>query len=551
LPDTTTQPNVLYYGDNLDILRRHVPDESVDLIYLDPPFNSARKYNLLFKESSGKVADAHIKAFEDTWRWTPETEEAFNRFVTGEYDQNLIGQTVNFVNVLGRNDVTAYLVMMAPRLGELYRKLKRSGSLYLHCDPTMSHYLKILLDMIFGVENFRNEIIWKRTSAHSDTKRFSHVTDSIFFYTKSDDFTWNPQFEPHDEAYLKAKYSYAEPDGRRYRLDNMVSPNPRPNMMYEWNGFPSPVFGWRFKKETMAELDSQNRIVYPKNKTMRPQVKRYLDEMHGEILDNLWTDIPPINSQAKERLGYPTQKPLPLLERIIECSSNEGDVVLDPFCGCGTTIDAAQALNRRWIGIDITHLAIALIKWRLETRFQKRAEYEIHGEPVDVSGARALAELDRYQFQWWVVSLLGAYPLDDKKKKGADGGVDGVIRFVEERGTAGKVVVQVKSGNVGVKDIKDLRVTMKNVGAQIGVFATLEEPTKPMRVEAAMEGKYRSDTWQAEFPAVQLLTVAELLHGKRPNHPPSGSPYKSSEPFREKTKQIDLGFSGPGMRKAE
>ncbi len=532
--------NTLYYGDNLDIMRRYVADESVDLIYLDPPFNSARKYNLLFKEASGKVADAHIKVFEDTWHWNEATEEAFRSFVTSGYDQRLIGQVTNLVEVLDRNDATAYIVMMAPRLAELYRVLKPTGSLYLHCDPTMSHYLKLLLDVIFGVENFRNEIIWKRTSAHSDTKRFSHVTDTIFFYSKSNYFTWNPQFEAHDESYLRAKYGNTDPDGRRYYLGDMNSPNPRHNLMYEWKGFPSPVFGWRFSKETMAKLDAEGRIYYPKDKTKRPRIKRYLDEMDGEIIDNLWIDIPPINSQARERLGYPTQKPLKLLERIIECSSNEGDVVFDPFCGCGTATDAAQALSRRWIGIDITHLAIALIRWRLETRFGPRLEYEVRGEPVDVSGATALALMDRYQFQWWAVSRVGMYPLDDKKKKGADGGVDGMVRFVEDKGTTGKVIVQVKSGHVGVKDIKELRTTITNAGADIGVFVTLEEPTKPMRVEAAIAGKYKSETWQAEFPVIQILTIAELLGGKRPNHPPSGAPYKASEPFRPRREQTSL-----------
>jgi len=533
--------NQLIWGDNLPILRS-LKSQSVDLVYLDPPFNSARKYNLLFKEASGKVAEAHIRAFEDTWSWNEDAEEAYCGFTTRASQQSLVTQIESFVNMLGRNDVTAYLVMMAPRLAELHRVLKPTGSLYLHCDPTMSHYLKLVLDRIFDVENFRNEIIWKRTSAHSDTRRYSHVTDSIFFYSKSEHFTWNPQFEPHSEEYLKKKYGNAESDGRRYYLGDMNSPNPRPNMMYEWKGFSSPAFGWRFSRETMEKLDKEGRIWYPKDTAKRPRVKRYLDEMEGEVLDNLWTDISPINSQAKERLGYPTQKPLKLLERIIESSSNEGDVVLDPFCGCGTTIDAAQALNRKWIGIDVTHLAIALIRWRLESRFGPKLDYELHGEPADTSGARALAELDRYQFQWWAVSLVGAYPLDDKKKKGADGGVDGVIRFVADKGETGKVIVQVKSGNVGVKDIKELRTTISNSKANIGLFVCLEEPTKPMRVEAAIAGKFHSETWQADFPVIQILTIEELLHGKKPNHPPSGAPYKSSERFEPDEKRTQLGL---------
>jgi site-specific DNA-methyltransferase (adenine-specific) len=360
--------NTLYYGDNLAILRDYIADESVDLIYLDPPFNSARSYNVLFKHESGDAAEAQLKAFDDTWHWGQEAEHTYHELVTKGLPPvaDMIGAMRQFI---GDNQMMAYLVMMAARLAELHRVLKPTGSLYLHCDPTASHYLKVILDTIFGAQNYRNEIVWQRTNVHSDSKTWSHVSDIIFFYSKSGHFTWNPIYLPHSEEYVDDKYRYRDDDGRAYTLDNMTSPNPRPNMMYEWKGHASPPNGWRYSRETMAKLDAEGRIWYPEDKTKRPRLKRYLDEMPGRLLSNIWTDINPINSQAQERLGYPTQKPVALLERIISASSNPGDVVLDPFCGCGTTIAAAQKLGRHWIGIDITNLAIALQKYRLQDAY--------------------------------------------------------------------------------------------------------------------------------------------------------------------------------------
>jgi adenine specific DNA methylase Mod len=364
--------NVLYFGDNLEILRKYIPSESIDLIYLDPPFNSKKDYNILFKENGGIESEAQIKAFTDTWHWTQSAQDTYHEVVTkGPLKvSKLIGA---LHDAIGSNDVMAYLVMMTVRLIELHRVLKPTGSLYLHCDPTASHYLKLVLDQIFGPANFRNEIVWKRSAAHSDVgqgaKHFGRVHDVILLYSKSDDFTCNMPFSSYDEKYINKFYRYVEPDtGRRYTLDNIAGPMgaAKGNPYYEFLGISRY---WRYSRERMQELYEQGRIVQTKPGAV-PRYKRYLDEMPGVPLQDIWDDILPIAAQAKERLGYQTQKPLPLLERIIEASSNKGDVVLDPFCGCGTAVVAAEKLKRKWIGIDVTHLAINLMRNRLKDTFK-------------------------------------------------------------------------------------------------------------------------------------------------------------------------------------
>jgi site-specific DNA-methyltransferase (adenine-specific) len=518
--------NTLYYGDNLAVLKESIKDESVDLVYLDPPFNSDATYNVLFKAPSGAQSHAQIEAFEDSWHWGESAERAFDDVMSsGNTDAaELLRAMRAFLDV---NDVMAYLAMIAVRLLELHRVLKPTGSLYLHCDPTASHYLKLLLDSIFGVTNFKNEIVWKRTTLHSDSKTWSRVSDSILFYTKSDKFTWNAPREDHSEEYIASKYSHDDGDGRKYTLDNMTSPKPRPNMMYEWKGFPFPPNGWRYEKKTMAQLDADGRIWYPchadgsYDTRRRPRLKRYLEEMHGQIMGNLWSDISPVNSQARERLGYPTQKPVALLERIINASSNQGDIVLDPFCGCGTTIHAAQKLDRRWIGIDITHLAISLIEKRLNDAFPGIA-YEVHGTPKDLDGARDLAQRDKYQFQWWAVSLVNAVPFGGKKK-GADTGIDGIVYFkvFDAKGiaTTEKVIVSVKGGeNVSVAMVRDLAHVVDREKAKLGLFVTLAAPTDPMRKEALKEGYFETSTG-GKYLKLQIATIEELLNGKKPDLP--------------------------------
>jgi DNA modification methylase len=505
--------NTLYYGDNLDVLRRYIKDETVDLVYLDPPFNSNATYNVLFAEQDGTRAAAQIRAFEDTWRWDQEAEREYQETV--EAGGKVADALIAFRTLLGESNMTAYLAMMAPRLVELRRVLKPTGSIYLHCDPTASHYLKLLMDAVFGPQYFRADITWQRTNTHSDAKRWSPVADTILYYGKSDRVTWHPAHAPHSDEYLRTKYRHQDPDGRRFQLDNMTSPHPRPNMTYEWKGHQPPAMGWRYSKETMAKLDAEGRIWYPDSTDKRPRLKRYLDEMPGVLLGNVWTDISPINSMAQERLGYPTQKPEALLERIIDASSNEGDVVLDPFCGCGTAISASQKLGRRWIGIDITHLAINLIKFRLldEHKIEAGKDYQVIGEPTDLAGAQQLAQDDPFQFQSWALGLVGARVTE--QKKGADKGIDGRIRFFDEAAPKPKqVILSVKAGHTSVPHVRDLRGVLDREKAEIGILITMQEPTQPMKTEAASAGFYQIEGFPEMYPRLQIRTIRELLEGK-------------------------------------
>jgi len=511
--------NQLYYGDNLQVLREHIADESVDLIYLDPPFNSKRDYNLLFKSPKGLASEAQIEAFEDTWHWNEQAEREFDELLH-QSNTSVADMMRALRGFLGENDMMAYLTMMANRLLELHRVLKPSGALHLHCDPVASHYLKVVLDGVFGKELFRSEIIWKRTSAHGNASRnLGFVTDSIFFYSKTDDYCFNKPFTTHDPAYLADKYRHYDKDGRRYRLSDLRNPSIRPNLMYEYKGYKPHPNGWAVSFERMQQFDAEGRLEFPKKPDGRIQLRRYLDELEGMPVPNLWDDIAPINSMAEERLGYPTQKPLALLERIIRMSSNEGDAVLDPFCGCGTAVHAAQNLKRKWIGIDITHLAISLIEKRLKTAFLGRAKFEVIGTPKDLDAARDLARRDKYQFQWWAVSLVDAQPFQGKKK-GADTGIDGVkfFRDVDQK-EARKIVVSVKGGGIKPDDVRALNHVREREKAEIALFISLEQPTPAMVKDAASVGFYESAT-RKKFPRVQLLTIGSLLDGKqRAEHP--------------------------------
>ena len=533
--------NKLYFGDNLDILREHIKDESVDLIYLDPPFNSNANYNVLFKTPKGHESAAKIEAFEDTWHWNEQAEREFGELVRcGNTDVSEMMQALR--RFLGENDMMAYLTMMANRLLELHRALKATGSLYLHCDPTASHYLKIVLDGVFGVEKYRNEIIWQRTNVHNDSKTWSKVSDTIFFYTKSKSFIWNAQYFSHDEKHVASKYNNYDEKGR-YTLSDMTSPSPRPNMMYEWKGFAFPPNGWRYQLETMQKLHDEGRIWYPEDKSKRPRLKRYLDEMSGTLLGNVWTDISPINSQAQERLGYPTQKPLTLLERIITASSNEGDIILDPFCGCGTAVHAAQKLKRKWLGIDITHLAVSLIEKRMKDAFAGIV-FEVEGTPKDLEGARDLSLRDKYQFQWWACSLVNAQPYQGKKK-GADGGIDGLIYFNDDGKMPKKIVVSVKGGdNVNVAMVRDLAHVVEREKAEIGLFVTLADATRPMREEAIKTGYYESPITGTSFPKLQILSIAGLMAGnERAQYPDlsgGGVTFKKAKREEKPTEQKGL-----------
>jgi DNA modification methylase len=581
---SATSPNTLFYGDNLPILRDYIDDESVDLIYLDPPFNSNRSYNVLFRDESGREAEAQITAFEDTWHWNAATEHTYQALVTRGAPR-ISGMIAALRQSLGANQMMAYLSMMAARLVELHRVLKPTGSLYLHCDPTASHYLRIILDAIFGPERFVNEISWKRSSAHSDTRqgmhRYGRIRDILLFYTKTPDYTWNPQYAPYDHEYLESEYRHAADDGRRYKETDLTAAKPGGDTEYDWHvrrpagpgirweadlteEFRNPRPGWEYKavrpyqgrywafsKTNLTEFARTGKLIH--RETGTPRLMHFADEMPGVPLQDAWSDIPP--ASGSQDLGYPTQKPLALLERILAASSNPGEVVLDPFCGCGTTIAASQKLGRRWIGIDITHLSIALMKYRLKDMFGlvEKQDYAVIGEPEDLPSARQLAQDDRYQFQWWALSLVKARPVGQASgdrsqapeatgqrptgKKGADKGIDGVITFIDEAGgKAKRVLVQVKSGHLKAGDVRDLRGTVEREGAALGVLVTLEPPTREMQAEAAAAGVYRSPGWERDYPRLQILTIADLFNGAQVQMPPWAITFKQAE--RTKTERI-------------
>jgi DNA modification methylase len=534
--------NSLYFGDNLEILRSEIRSESVDLIYLDPPFNSKANYNLLFRSPNGHEPHAQITAFEDTWHWGEQAEREFAELVQQpNTDVSEMMQALR--RFLGENDVMAYLTMMANRLLELHRVLKPTGSLYLHCDPTASHYLKIVLDGIFGKENFQNEVVWKRTTTKNDYAQgavnWPRVHDLLLYYTKDRDQrpSFHQPFEDYSEGYVDSKYPYTDQDGRRYGLWDLTAPGSgsRGHPQYELMGV---TRYWRYGKEKMAELVKQGRVIQPRPGAV-PRYKRLLDEMQGVAMGDVWTDTPPINSQAQERLGYPTQKPVTLLERVIQASSNEGDIILDPFCGCGTAIHAAEKLKRRWIGIDITHLAISLVESRLRAAFPG-ITFDVHGVPKDLDSARDLAQRDKYEFQYWACSLVKARPYQGKKK-GADTGIDGVIPFQDDK-TFKKIIVSVKAGeNVSVAMIRDLGHVVNREKASHGFFITLAKPTAPMRVEAVKAGYYQSPV--GPKPKIQILTIEGLLAGtEKPEYfDLSQGGLMSRKPKRE-LDAIQLGF---------
>jgi DNA modification methylase len=521
-PQAIPAPNKLYYGDNLTVLRDYIPSQSVDLIYLDPPFNSRQDYNVLFAEKDGARSASQITAFKDTWEWNQEAARAYEEVV--EAGGPVAEAMRAFHTLLHGSDMLAYLAMMAPRLVELRRVLKESGSIYLHCDPTASHYLKLLMDGVFGAQCFRNEIVWKRSHAHSDSKQgathFGRITDSLLFYSKSDKSRWNQLFIPYDEKYIDRDYRRTDPDGRRYRIGDLSGPGgaAKGNPFYEVMGVSRH---WRYSKEKMQELIKAGRVIQTRPGAV-PQYKRYLDEMPGVPVQSLWDDLPVLNNRAKETLGYPTQKPEALLERVISASSNEGDTVLDPFCGCGTTVQVAQKLNRRWIGIDITHLAIGLIKTRLDDAYgpEIRSTYEVIGEPTDVAGAEQLAEENKYQFQYWALGLCGARPTEGIKK-GADRGIDGRLYFHDDKsGNSRQIIFSVKGGqNIGVSELRDLIGVLQREKAEIGVYISFEEPTKPMQREAAEAGFYTSPGTSGsaghKYPRIQLLTIRDLIEGNK------------------------------------
>jgi len=485
--------NTLYYGDNLDILRRYIPDNSIDLIYLDPPFKSDQNYNILFKEKNGTDSVAQIKIFEDTWHWDKKAEETYVE-ITEKVPKRVADLVIALRKFLGSNDMMAYLVMMVIRLVELHRVLKDTASIYLHCDPTASHYLKLVMDAVFEAKNFRNEIIWHYRTGNIAKKQFQRKHDIILFYSKTETNIFTPQ---------ELKEYYAQLYGPQFR----------------------PSFkGRKHGKDKYGEY----RISF---------------------VDDVW-DISAVFTLSKEHLDYPTQKPERLLERIIKASSKEGGLILDPFCGCGTSIAVAEKLKRKWIGIDITHLAISLMRHRLMDTFGDKTKHEVIGEPVDLKGAEALAKQDPYQFEWWALGLVGARPAESEKKKGKDKGIDGYIYFYDEPQKTKKIFIQVKSGHVNPAQIRDLRGVVEREQAQIGAFITFQRPTHGMRTEAISAGFYKSPGWNKDYPRIQILTIKELLEGKRIDYPPKTSiTYKKAEKFKmETSEQLDLHEKEPEVK---
>lgn len=505
--------NKLFFGDNLWHLRENIADEIADLVYLDPPFNSQAQYNVFFRSPEGSSSEAQVEAFRDTWSWTGDTELAFDEIIRSGTDAVMVLDALR--RHLKESDLMAYLVMMTSRLIELRRILRPTGSIYLHCDPTASHYLKLVMDGIFGPNRFRNEISWKRSQPKSHaTRNFSNARDVLLRYTKSDEWTFNPQYVAHDPEYVKKFYRHRESDGRRYRLGDLTNPNKnRPNLTYEFLGVHRV---WRWTRDRMQQAHDAGLVVQSRAGSV-PQMKRYLDDMEGTPITNDWDDIEHLHGGDPEFLGYPTQKPLALLQRVIAASSDPGQVVFDPFCGCGTTIEAAQSLGRQWIGIDITHYAVTLIDRRLSEAFSG-LKVEIEGRPEDMGAARLLAEKDPFQFQWWANWLVGVQNYRERKK-GPDRGIDGIIFFRNGPFGVGRVVVSVKSGKLKADDIRALSHVVQRESAQIGLLVTLEEPTPRMLADAAAAGIVRAPT--DPYPMLQIVTVDSLLKGVRPKMPPA------------------------------
>lgn len=552
--------NTLYYGDNLDVLQRYVKDESVDLVYLDPPFNSNQDYNILFDEKDGSQSAAQIKAFEDTWQWDIISASSFHDVIArgGRLAETMIA----FEKILGRNDMLAYLSMMAPRIGDMHRVLKPTGSIYLHCDPTASHYLKLLMDAIFEPENFRNEIIWRRTGNNKSAKRFGPLHQTILFYAKSDASYFDPKYGPYTKEYVEKFFTKTDERGY-YQSVILTGPGVRHgDSGQSWRGYNPTSVGrhWQpasYLYSKYRELTGEDLAQYPLLERFDkldeiglihwggegsvPRYKFYILDAPGVPYQDIWAyqpgttgsiygrpdigideDVKWLTTRDRERSGYPTQKPEGLLERIIESSCPDNGVVLDPFCGCGTTVAVAQRLGRRWIGIDVTHLAISLMKHRLKVLFSDNVSYKVVGEPISLPDVADLAKTDPYQFQWWALGQVGARPID--QKKGADKGIDGRLYFYPDGAMKGKIeqiIFSVKAGHVTVSQLRDLVGVVGREKAAIGVLITLEAPTKPMRVEAASAGFYQSSELDAKkYPKIQILTIEDLFSGKKIDCPP-------------------------------
>lgn len=511
--------NVLFFGDNLYILREHVPDESVDLVYLDPPFKKGQDFNVLFKEK-GTGPAAQIKAFKDTWRWDQAAWESYTETVQrgGPVSEALQA----FKRLVGQSDMLAYLSMMAPRLVELRRVLRPTGSIYLHCDPTASHYLKLLMDAVFGAKAFRNEIVWKRTTAHNSAKRYAPIHDILLYYG-IERAKWTDPRLPYEDAYLDKYYKFDDGDGRLYWRADLCAAGIRKGPSGQpWRGLDPAEKGmhWRFKPETLDEMDSAGRVYWPPGGSGWPQFKRYRDELKGRAVSDIWDDVARINPVGGERLHFPTQKPEALLDRLILASSEVGDTILDPFCGCGTTIASSQRLDRRWIGIDIAKVAVEIIEKRLRERHgdEIQSTYEVRPEPASSEDANKLADEDKHAFQDWALRRIQAYSAPHKK--GADKGIDGRAYYIDHTDNEAKlIVISVKGGSTNPGHVRDLRGVMEREKAAIGVFVTRRPPTRGMREEAAEAGSFLSPGLNRMVQRLQIVTVEDLFDPEKKGRP--------------------------------
>jgi len=507
----------LFYGDNLTIMRG-LPNSCVDLIYLDPPFNSQRTYNLIYKQLTGLPVPEQEEAFCDAWELDDEKEELIRNIDVEFSKYGADPEVIQFWNAWikalrgTQPALLAYLVYMTYRLFEMRRVLKPTGSIYLHCDPAASHYIKVMMDAVFGHSNFRNEIIWKRTSAHSSAKRFGPVHDVILYYARSESAKWVGGFQAYDDAYVAQRFSRQD-GGRAWKDADLTGTGTRNGETGEvWRGFDPTAKGrhWAYPPAVLDQMDRDGLIYWPKKAGGWPRQKKYLDQTEGVPLQDIWTDIFPVNAMARERLGYPTQKPLALLERIIKASTDEGDVVFDPFCGCGTAVYAAHLTNRRWMGCDIAILSVQIVRDVLAKRYGliEDEQYTISGVPLSVEGAKALFEKDKRQFQHWVVEMAGGFA---NNKHSGDRGIDGRLYFETKEGLR-HMVLSVKGGHLQPAYVRELRGTLERDRTEMAGFICLEKPTKGMLQEAALAGMY---TYLGRnYPRLQVRSVEDLLAGR-------------------------------------
>lgn len=579
-PKSPPVANHLYFGDNLAVLRESVADDSIDLVYLDPPFNSSRAYNVIFERHSKTEAQAQIEAFNDAWTWSQESETLYRQLLGGEAPVAVADTLEGLYKLLGESDMLAYLVMMAPRLIELHHKLKATGSLYLHCDPVASHYLKILLDAIFGPEQFRNEIIWRRTGAHGKVQRYAPIHQVILFYTKSDAFTWNFPRRPYMRGHVAEYFVRDERGWRTNYYGNVLTGSGRRGgeSGLPWRGFDPSAKGrhWAIPSALVEQVADDMSHLTQHEKLERlyelghikivpgqawPMYERYLQPNDGAPMPDLWAyepytqgtvfgtdegideDIRWLSPRDGERLGYETQKPVGLLKRIIAASSNPDDLVLDPFCGCGTTIAAANELGRRWIGIDVTYIAIDLIQKRLRAQYGDTilAQFEIGGIPKDRAGAHALFAQSPFEFQRWAVSLVDGTP---NERTSGDRGIDGVVRFLADANRAmGRAVVSVKGGSINPSAVRDLLGTVEAQHAEMGILITLEPRTRGIDDAVRHSGAYTFVPTGRAYPRVQVLTIDELLAGQHPAMPTPLLPYVRAQ----RTHATQLVFDALGL----